>query len=282
MAIYVNTNIPSLDAQRHLTQSSYALKKTLQRLSSGLRINSAADDPAGLAIAQTLTAQIRGSEQGIRNANEGVTLAQTSGSALSQIQGDLQTIRQLALQATNGTMTDTNRSQLQLQVDQLTQEISRIVQTTNFNGTLLLSGGPNLTFQVGPSGISSHQVVANGLNLSSGLNSYAVNLTATGTINITTSANASAVLSTLDADINTISNDYAQVGAIQNRFQSVVSNLQNNVQNLSDARSRLVDADFAAEITQLAQKEILLHAGTAVLMQANLLPRVVLSLLKVD
>ncbi|WP_215780853.1 flagellin [Paludibacterium sp. B53371] len=280
MAIYVNTNIASLNAQRNLSMSTDSLKTSLQRLSSGLRINSAADDPAGMAISQTMTLQINGNNQGIRNASDGISLAQTAEGALGQIQNNLQTIRQIAVQAANGTISDTNRSQLQKQVDQLTQEISRIVQTTNFNGTVLLSGGANITFQVGASGVATNQVVASGLDLTSGVSSYATSLTATGTIDITTSAKASAVLSALDTDINTVSNDRSQLGAIQNRFQAVVANMQNYVQNLSDSRSRIVDTDFAAETANLTQNQILQQAGTAILSQANQVPQAALTLLK--
>jgi len=280
MAIYVNTNIASLNAQRNLSSSTDSLKTSLQRLSSGLRINSAADDPAGMAISQTMTLQINGNNQGIRNANDGVSLAQTAEGALGQVQNNLQTIRQIAVQASNGTISDTNRSQLQTQVDQLTQEISRIVQTTNFNGTMLLSGGANITFQVGASGTTDNQVVASGLDLTSGVNSYATSLTGTKTIDITTSANASAALSKLDADINKVSNNRSQLGAVQNRFQAVVANMQNYVQNLQDSRSRIVDTDFAAETANLTSNQILQQAGTAILSQANQLPQAALQLLK--
>ena len=280
MSIYVNTNIASLNAQRNLSGTSTALQTSLKRLSSGLRINSAADDPAGMAISQTMTMQINGNNQGISNANDGISLAQTAEGALGQIQNNLQTIRQIAVQAANGTVSDTNRSQLQTEVDQLTQEISRIVQTTNFNGTLLLSGGQSITFQVGASGVVNNQVVASGLDLTSGINSYASSLSATGTINITTSAAASSVLSSLDSDINTVSNDRSQLGAVQNRFQAVVANMANYVQNLQDARSRIIDTDFASETANLTSQQILQQASTAILSQANQVPQAALTLLK--
>ncbi|MBV8048824.1 MAG: flagellin FliC [Paludibacterium sp.] len=280
MAIYVNTNTASLNAQLNLSNSTQSLQTSLQRLSSGLRINSAADDPAGLAISQSMTTQINGNNQGIRNASDGISLAQTAEGALGQIQNNLQTIRQIAVQASNGTISNVNRSQLQSEVDQLTQEISRIIQTTNFNGTLLLSGGQSITFQVGASGVASNQVTASGLDLTSGLSSYASSLTATGTINITTSAAATAVLSALDADINLVSNDRSQLGAIQNRFQAVIANMSNYVQNLKDAQSRIVDTDFASETANLTQQQILQQAGTAILSQANQLPQAALTLLK--
>jgi flagellin len=280
MAIYVNTNTASLNAQRNLSSSTQSLQTSLQRLSSGLRVNSAADDPAGMAISQTMTVQINGNNQGIRNANDGISMAQTAEGALTQIQNNMQTIRQIAVQAANGTISDTNRSQLQKEVDQLTQEISRIVQTTNFNGTMLLSGGASITFQVGASGTADNQVVASGLDLTSGLASYSTSLTATNTVDITSSAKASAVLSALDSDINIVSNDRSQMGSLQNRFQAVVANMSNYVQNLSDSRSRIVDTDFAAETANLTQQQILQQAGTAILSQANQVPQAALTLLK--
>jgi len=280
MAIFVNTNTASLNAQRNLAGSTESLKTSLQRLSSGLRINSAADDPAGLAISETMTTQINGNNQGIRNANDGISLSQTAEGALGQIQNNLQTIRQIAVQAANGTISDTNRSQLQSDVDQLTQEISRIVQTTNFNGTLLLSGGNTITFQIGASGTANNQVTASGLDLTSGMYTYASSLTATGVVNITTSGGASSVLSALDGDINMISNDRSQLGAIQNRFQAVVANMANYVQNLQDSRSRIVDTDFASETANLTSQQILQQAGTAILSQANQVPQAALTLLK--
>jgi flagellin len=280
MAIYVNTNIASLNAQRNLSTSTESLKTSLQRLSSGLRINSAADDPAGMAISQSMTTQINGNEQGVRNANDGISLSQTAEGALGQIQNNLQTIRQIAVQAANGTISDTNRSQLQQEVDQLTQEISRIIQTTNFNGTLLLSGGNTITFQIGASGVANNQVVASGLDLTTGIASYASDLTGVQTIDITSSAKASAVLSALDSDIDKISNDRSQLGAIQNRFQAVIANMQNYVQNLKDSRSRVIDTDFASETANLTQQQILQQAGTAILSQANQVPQAALTLLK--
>ena len=280
MAIYVNTNLASLMAQQNLANSTSSLERSLQRLSSGLRVNSAADDPSGMAIAESMTEQIDGNNQGIQNANDGVSLAQTAEGALGQIQNNMQTIYQIAVESSNGTVSNTNRSQLQTEVDQLTQEISRIVQTTNFNGIMLLSGGQNLTFQVGADGTAADQVVLDGLDLTSGLNSYASSLSATGTINISTSGGASSVLSALNADINAISNDRARLGSMQNRFTAVVANLTNYVQNLTAARSQIVDTDFAAETANLTQQEILQQAGTSILTQANSLPQAALTLLR--
>lgn len=279
MALIVNTNIPSLNAQRNLSTTQSQLQIALQRLSSGLRVNSAKDDAAGLAISQGLTSKIRGNNQAIRNANDGISLGQTAESALSQITNNLQRIREIAVQAANATVSDTNRSQLQQEVDQLTQEISRIVQTTEFNGTALLSAASSLVFQVGSEGNANNQVTISTTALT-GLNAYSGTLTATGVVNVTTSAAASAAISKMDADIGTVSTTRATFGAVQNRFQAVINNLQAYVENLSAANSRIVDADFAAETAALTRAQILQQAGTAMLAQANALPNSVLQLLR--
>ncbi|OHX19997.1 flagellin [Chromobacterium sphagni] len=282
MAITVNTNISSLRAQINLNNSQSSLSQSLERLSSGLRINSAKDDAAGLAISQTLTSAINGNNQAINNANDGISVGQTAEGALGQIANNLQRIREIAVQSANGSVSNTNRSQLQNEVDQLTQEISRIVQTTQFNGTSLLSGGSTLTFQVGSSGAANNQVSISSVDLTSAgvLCSYNSSLSATGTINITTQSGASAILSSLDADIGEISTVRSTFGAVQNRFDAVVSNLQNYVQNLTAANSRIVDVDFASETANLTQNQILQQAGASILKQANALPQAALTLLQ--
>ncbi len=284
MALIVNTNIASLNAQRNLATSQSQLAVTLQRLSSGLRVNSAKDDAAGLAVSQAFTAQIRGSNQAVRNANDGISLGQTAEGALGQIANNVQRIREIAVQAANGTLSDTNRQQLQKEVDQLTQEISRIVQTTTFNGTMLLSGSASLTFQVGASGSADNQVSVTTTNLaqngSAGLYAYSSSLTSTGVINVSTQSAASAALSSLDADISQVSTLRSTFGSVQNRFEAVISNLQNYVENLTASNSRILDADFAAETANLTRGQILQQAGTAILSQANALPQTALSLLR--
>ncbi len=220
----------------------------------------------------------------MRNANDGISLGQTAEGALGQIANNVQRIREIAVQAANGTLSDTNRQQLQKEVDQLTQEISRIVQTTSFNGTALLSGSSTLTFQVGASGSSDNQVQVTTTNLavngSGGLYTYSGSLTATGVINVTTQANASAAIANLDADISQISTIRSTFGAVQNRFEAVIANLQNYVENLEASRSRIMDADFAAETAALTRGQILQQAGVAVLGQANALPQTALTLLR--
>jgi len=279
MPIIVNSNIASLNAQRNLNQSNSALASSLQKLSSGLRVNSAKDDAAGLAVSEGLTSQIRGNSQGIRNAYDGISVAQTAESALGQVGNNLQRIREISVQAANGSISDDNRSQLQKEVDQLTQEVSRIVQTTNFNGTKLLSGGSGLTFQVGSSGSTDNQVTTSGVELS-GIAAYSGSLTATGTVNVSSSGAASAAIASMDAAIQTVTNTRATFGAIQNRFEAVIANTQAYVENLSASKSRIMDTDFASETASLTRNQILQQAGTAILGQANTVPQAALSLLR--
>lgn len=279
MALTVNTNIASLNAQRNLNKSQGALQTSLARLSSGLRINSAKDDAAGLAVAQAMTSEIRGNTVAVRNASDGISLGQTAEGAIGQIASNLQRIREIAVQASNGTIDDGNRTSLQLEVDQLTQENSRIIQVTTFNGTFLLSAASSLTFQVGASGLANNQISVSTVSLTA-MNTYATALTATGTIDITTSAAASGAIASLDADITTTTSNRATFGAVQNRFEAVVSNLQNYIENLSASRSRIMDADFAAETATLTKNQIMQQAGVAILAQANALPQTALSLLQ--
>lgn len=279
MALTVNTNMASLNAQRNLSTSSSALSLSLQRLSSGLRVNSAKDDAAGLAISQTLTSAIRGNNQAIRNANDGISVGQTAEGAMGQIANNLQRIREIAVQSANGSVSDTNRSQLQKEVDQLTQEISRITQTTQFNGTSLLSGGSTLTFQVGSSGSTDNTVSVSAADLTT-LKSYNSALTNTGTIKVTSQSDAQAALSGLDADISKVSDTRSTFGAVQNRFDAVVANLQNYTENLTSANSRIMDVDFASETANLTKNQILQQAGTSILKQANTLSQSALTLLQ--
>lgn len=276
MAVIINTNALSLTAQRNLNQTQSDYQTALRRLSSGLRINSAKDDAAGLFVAEKMTADIRGLRAASRNAADGISLGQAAEGALAQIGNNMQRIREIAVQSSNATVED--RSGLQAEVDQLTQEISRIVQTTEFNGTALLSAANGLTFQIGQDGVAEHQVNVTTADLTS-LNAYNATLTNTGTIDVSTSASASAALQTLDTDIENVAKSRGTFGAIQNRFEAVIANIDNYVENLSAARSRITDADFAAETAALTRAQILQQAGTAMLAQANALPQNVLSLL---
>lgn len=279
MALVVNTNVPSLFSQRALNASTNALTVSLQRLSTGLRVNSSKDDAAGLAVSVGMVTQIRGNNQAIRNSADGISLSQTGEGALGQVTNNLQRIREIAVQAANATLNDTTRTQLQFEVDQLTQEISRIITTTNFNGIQLLNSSVNLTFQVGSFGTASNQVAITGVNVTA-INGFSANLTATGIVNITTSAGASAALSGMDIALFTITQARSTYGAIQNRFEAVIANLQDYVENLSASNSRIVDADFAAETANLTRNQILQQAGTAMLSQANQAPQIALQLLR--
>jgi len=277
MALTVNTNIASLNAQRNLASSQSSLQTSLQRLSSGLRVNSAKDDAAGLSVIENLTADVRGVNQATRNAQDGISLGQTAEGALGQITANVQRIREIAVQSSNATAGD--RTGLQKEVDQLTQEISRIVQTTEFNGTQLLDNTTALTFQVGQDGSADNQVSVSGVNETT-LNAYSATLTATGTVDVSSAATASAAIANLDTDIGTLVTDRATFGAVQNRFEAVISNLSNFAENLTAARSRIQDADFAKETANLTRGQILQQAGVAILAQANTLPQSALSLLR--
>ncbi len=281
MALTVNTNIASLNAQRNLLGSQNELNTALQRLSTGLRLNSARDDAAGLFVAEQITADIRGLNQAVRNAQDGISLGQVAEGALGEIANNIQRIREIAVQSANVTVQD--RTGLQQEVDQLTQEISRIIATSQFNGTSLLSGAAQtLTFQIGQDGSASNQVSISTTNLASSasISAFNANLSATGTVNVSTAAASSGALAALDTSINTVSSTRATFGAIQNRFEAVISNLTNTSENLAAARSRIVDADFAAETAALTRAQIIQQAGVSVLAQANTIPQLALSLLQ--
>ena len=281
MALTINTNVASLNAQRNLGSSQGALETSLRRLSSGLRVNSAKDDAAGLFNIQKMTADIRGLNQAVRNAQDGISLAQTGEGAMDQIQNAQQRIREIAVQSANATVED--RTGLQAEVDQLTQEISRIVTTTAFNGTSLLnSSATTLNFQIGQDSGSENRIGVTGLDLT-GITGYNASLTATGVVDVSTSAAAVTALTNLDSSatgLDFVSTSRATFGAVQNRFESVVVNLTTYSENLSAARSRIQDADFAAETANLTRAQILQQAGVAMLAQANTLPQTALSLLQ--
>jgi len=279
MALVVNSNLASINSIRNLNKSQSSLQTSLQRLSSGLRINSAKDDASGLAIAEGFTKQIRGNAVAIRNAGDGISLGQTAETSLAQVGDNLQRIRELAVQAANGAIGDSERQQIQKEVDQLTQELSRNIQTSEFNGQALLSASSTLSFQVGYEGAADNRVSVS-TSAVTGITGYATSLTATGTVNISTSASANTAIASLDSAITTITNQRATFGAVQNRFEAVISNLEANNESLTAARSRIQDADFAAETANLTRTQILQQAGISVLAQANTLPQAALSLLQ--
>jgi len=284
MALTVNTNVASLNAQRNLQTNQAGLNTVFQRLSSGLRVNSAKDDAAGLAVAEGMSSIIRGANVAIRNANDGISMGQTAETALGNVANNLQRIREIAVQSANGSITDTQRGNLQKEVDQLTQEIARTIGGTSFNGIGLLdaSNSAGITFQVGAA--SGDTVSVSGAAITTfssfGSNAVTASVTATGVINISTRGGASAALSALDTDLVTITQKRATFGAVQNRFEAVISGLEAYSESLSAARGRIVDADFAEETAALTRGQILQQASTAILAQANALPQNALTLLK--
>ena len=280
MALVINSNISSLNAQRNLERTQGDLQTSLQRLSSGLRVNSAKDDAAGLYSIAVQTADIRGVQQAARNASDGISFAQTAEGAMAEVGNNLQRIRELAVQSANGATSDEARSGIQKEVDQLTQEISRIVATADFNGTKLLDGSTtSLSFQVGQDGVANNQVSVS-LDSLTGISGYSSDVTATGTIDVDDSANASAAIGNIETAITTVAAARSTMGAVQNRFDAVISNLNNYAENLTAARSRIQDADFAAETAALTRAQILQQAGVAMVSQANSLPQTALSLLQ--
>ncbi|RVU34557.1 flagellin FliC [Rheinheimera riviphila] len=274
MSLYVNTNVSALNAQRQLINSGKSLDTSFQRLSSGFRINSAADDAAGLQISNRLTSQVQGLDQAIRNANDGISLAQTAEGAMDEITTALQRIRVLAVQSQNGINSSSDRVALQKEVSALKTEISRISTTTQFGGVKLLDGKYSSTFLVGA---NAGQTIS--INLSRTGGGFGASGLKINSLSISSVAGASAALASIDSAIKTIDSTRADLGAIQNRFQSTVRNLSNIVENVSSARSRIRDTDFAKETAELTRSQILQQASTTILSQANQRPQSALSLL---
>ncbi|MGO2129672.1 MAG: flagellin N-terminal helical domain-containing protein [Pseudoalteromonas prydzensis] len=326
MALYVNTNVSSLNAQRQLSKSGNSLDTSFQRLSSGFRINSAKDDAAGMQISNRLTSQISGLNQGNRNANDGISLAQTAEGALDEVTSMFQRIRTLAQQASNGSNTDEDRLALQEEIQSLSSEVNRVAADTTFGGQNLLDGSYKASFQVGADAVQtiafsmkSIGTTANGPNsisasggfTLSGIASVASAVSGTAgssltslndlssvgsstvvgssfsytadfraeTISVSSQSNAQKVLAGMDAMIAVVDKKRAELGAVQNRFQSTIRNQSNISENLSAAQSRIKDTDFAAETANLTKSQILQQASQSILSQANQRPQVALSLL---
>jgi len=278
MSLFVNTNVSSLNAQRQLFNSGNGLDTAFERLSSGFRINSAADDAAGLQISDRVTSQILGLDQGVRNANDGISLAQVAEGALSETTNALQRIRVLAIQSQNGINSSADRIALQKEVSALKLEISRIAATTQFAGVEVLNGTFSTAFLVGANAgqtISVNISSTNGASFGfSGLTNGQTNLS------VATTAEASTTLGVIDSAISSIGGIRADLGAIQNRFQSTIRNLSNISENASAARSRIRDTDFATETAALTRFQIIQQASTTILAQANQRPQAALSLLQ--
>ena len=281
MAQTINTNVASLNAQRNLSSSQNSLGTTLQRLSSGLRVNSAKDDAAGLAIAERMNTQVRGMSVASRNANDAISLAQTAEGALGTIGDSLQRMRELAVQSANGTNTDKDRVSLQAEFSQLQSEITRVISGTKFNDTELFTASTAFAFQVGAgTNTSTDQVTVTRNQLSAGTAAASGALTATSTAQDTmltattvskiggtgvTATDALNAIADIDVAIDKINSERATYGAAQNRFQAIISNLQVASENTAAARGRIVDADFATETANLSRTQILQQAGTAML-----------------
>jgi len=320
MALYVNTNVSSLNAQRQLNNSATSLDTSFKRLSSGFRINSASDDSAGMQISNRLTGQINGLNQGIRNANDGISLAQTAEGALDESTQMFQRIRTLAQQASNGSNTDEDRLAIQEEIRSLSSEVNRVAKDTTFGGQNLLDGSYKANFQVGADAVqtiafsmknvggSANTMSANGGFTVSGIAGIASAVTGKGlttlaagvsavsgaaiaatddfatkfkatAISVSTQANAQFVLAGMDAMIAVVDKKRAELGAVQNRFQSTIRNQANVSENLSAAQSRIRDTDFAQETANLTKMQILQQASSSILSQANQRPQVALSLL---
>ncbi len=268
----VNTNVASLNAQRNLAKTQVSLNQSLQRLSSGLRINSAADDAAGLAISEGMKAQVRSMNQANRNANDGVSMVQVAEGSLNEVSNILGRMRELATQAATGTVAASQRSYINSEFGRLASEITRIASATAFNGIHMLNAATTTTIQVGTGnqGYDKIDIVTAAMDA--------------GTLSVDTAINTSALaqtmLDTLDSAISTVSAQRANLGAAQNRFQSVINNLQVAAENTSAAQSRIADADIASETANMTRANILTQAGTSILAQANQLPQAALKLLQ--
>ena len=268
----INTNISALRASNASASANKMLGSAMERLSTGKRINSAKDDAAGLAIATSMTSQVRGMNQSIRNANDGISMAQTAEGALQEVTNMLQRVRELAVQSASGTYSDGDRANLQTEVAALTGQIGDVLADTKFNGVALFDGS------AGTAGAVSIQVGANSgetVTLS-----FAAITDATTATTVATQTDANTAIGTVDTFLATVNTRRAELGAGQSRLESAVNNLTNNVTNLSDARSRIEDADYTSETTALAKAQILSQASTAMLSQANQSQQNVLSLLR--
>ena len=283
----INTNIASLNAQRNLNVSQHSLATSMQRLSSGMRVNSAKDDAAGLAIAERMNAQVRGMNVAARNANDGISLAQTSEGSLGKVADALQRMRELAVQSANATNSGSDKDSLDKEFGELSKEIQRVLGATTFNGRHVLGADAGtMQFQVGANTTADDTISITTIDLTGDATVNSVAGTdntgaGRGVIDNTASVDAiHTVVENIDAALNTVNNERATLGASQSRFESVIANLQVSVENQSAARSRIMDADFAAETANLSRAQILQQAGNAMVAQANQLPQQVLRLLQ--
>ena len=280
MASTINTNVVSLNAQRNQAASQSSLTTSMQRLSSGLRVNSAKDDAAGLAIAERMSAQVKGMNVAVRNANDAISQMQTAEGAMGKIGENLQRIRELAVQSANGTLSQDDRDNLQLEVDQLQQEIVRVVDNSKFNGVALFDGtNQSVDFQIGADNGDTITADTSKFDMTT-LKGYAAGAVTAKSVDISTQASAATALTNMDADIKAVNTGRSTAGALQSRFEAVIGQLQVNAENTAAARGRIMDADFATETANLSRAQILQQAGTAMIAQANQLPQQVMQLLR--
>ena len=282
MAMTINTNINSLNAQRNASATQMSLSTSIQRLSSGLRVNSAKDDAAGLAIATRMDAQARGMSVAIRNANDGISMLQTAESGMQTVSDMLQRMRELAVQATNSTNTSSDVASLNQEYTQLASEIGRTISAVQFNGTSILTTTGSYDFQVGANSGQTITVASGTLNLDLAGNVSAVFGGTTSALTTAAGSNSSnaANIDAIDKALQSINDSRASLGAAQSRFENTVNFLQSAVENQTAAKGRIMDADFASETANLSRAQILQQAGTAMIAQANQLPQGVLSLLR--
>ena len=283
----INTNLISLNAQRHLSMSQSSLATSMQRLSSGMRVNSAKDDAAGLAIAERMNSQVRGMNVAVRNANDAISLAQTAEGGLGRVAESLQRMRELAVQASNATNSNSDKDSLDKEFGELAKEIQRVIGGTSFNGKSVLGANAGVqTFQVGANTTTNDTIDITTVDLTSDATITPVagtDNTGAGRAvidNTTTATAIHTVIDNIDTALNTVNNQRATMGASQSRFDAVISNLQISVENQSSARSRIMDADFAVETANLSRANILQQAGNAMVAQANQMPQQVLRLLQ--
>jgi flagellin len=275
MPMTINTNLVSLNAQRNLSGSQSSLATAMQRLSSGLRVNSAKDDAAGLAIAERMNAQVKGMNVAVRNANDAISLAQTAEGALGKVGDMLQRMRELAVQSANATNSSADRDNLQAEYLQLGEEVTRTIASTRFNGLAILEADAGaLDFQIGAD--SGDQVTITTTDMSGGDIAAAVTETIDGADNTASLA----AIDAIDLALTELNSERANYGAAQNRFDAIIGTLQVSAENQAAARARIMDADFAAETANLSRAQILQQAGSAMVAQANQLPQQVLSLLR--
>jgi len=282
MSLTVNTNLAGLNAQRNVSKVQTGLSQSVERLSSGLRVNSAKDDAAGLAISMKLTSQVRSLNQAIRNAQDGISVVQTAEGGMNEIHNILTRMRELAQQASTGTLADGDRTALNNEFADLKSEITRISDTTEFNGLSLLNGtlsGSGVSLQVGINNTANDMISVSGTTFYD-IDASSIGLTTTDVSSIDSAANAQSMLTIVDSAISLVSTRRGNLGGVQNRLGSTIANLGTAAENLAAANARIIDADFAVETANLTKSQIILQAGIAVLSQANTLPQYALQLLR--